>query len=116
MYAMNCTRLDIAYVVGRLSRYTSNPSKEHWHDVKQVLKYLKGTMHYCLKYSGDPSVLEGYTYASWVTYVEGFLSHVKGHIMHYKCLAYGHQFRHEFCYIHNIILPRSLTLNHPSIL
>ena len=29
MYAMTCTRLDIAYAVGRLSRYTSNPNKEH---------------------------------------------------------------------------------------
>lgn len=29
MYLMNCTRPDIAYVVGRLSRYTQCPSKEH---------------------------------------------------------------------------------------
>ena len=27
-------------------------------------------MNYCLTYSGDPYVLEGYTDASWVTYVE----------------------------------------------
>jgi len=27
---MNYTQLDIAYVVSRLSRYTHNPSKEHW--------------------------------------------------------------------------------------
>ena len=74
MYAMTCTRPDIAYAVGRLSRYTSNPSKEHWHAVKRVLKYLKGTMNYCLTYSGDPSVLEGYTDASWVTYVEDHAS------------------------------------------
>jgi len=70
MYVMTCTRPDIAYDVGRLSRYTSNPSKEHLHTVKRVLKYLKGTMNYCLTYSGDPSVLEGYTDASWGTYVE----------------------------------------------
>jgi hypothetical protein len=74
MYAMTCTRPDIAYAVGRLSRYTSNPSKEHWHAVKRVLKYLKGTMNYCLTYSGEPSVLEGYTDASWVTYVEDHAS------------------------------------------
>nr|GEX69899.1 zinc finger, CCHC-type [Tanacetum cinerariifolium] len=29
MYAMNCTRPDIAFVVGKLSRYTSNPSTQH---------------------------------------------------------------------------------------
>ena len=30
MYAMISTRPDIAYVVGKLSRYTSNPSSHHW--------------------------------------------------------------------------------------
>lgn len=57
MYAMTCTRPDIAYVVGRLSWYTSNPSKDHWHATNRVLKYLKGTINYTLTYSGYPSVL-----------------------------------------------------------
>ena len=35
MYAMTSTRLDIAYAVGRLSRYTSNPSTQHW----QVIRF-----------------------------------------------------------------------------
>ncbi|GKE61728.1 hypothetical protein Tco_1512095, partial [Tanacetum coccineum] len=30
MYAMISTRPDIAYAVGRLSRFTSNPSRQHW--------------------------------------------------------------------------------------
>src|SRR3954464_10350928 len=30
MFLMNCTRPDIAYAVSRLSRYTHNPSKDHW--------------------------------------------------------------------------------------
>jgi len=59
MYEMTCTRPDIAYAMGRLSRYICNPSKYHWH-VPRVLKYLKGTMN-C---SGYPSVLEGYTNVS----------------------------------------------------
>ena len=29
-YATNCTRPDIAYAVGVLSRFTSKPSKDHW--------------------------------------------------------------------------------------
>ena len=29
MYLINCTRLDIAYSVSRLSRYTSNPNATH---------------------------------------------------------------------------------------
>nr|KAJ0218783.1 hypothetical protein LSAT_V11C300120880 [Lactuca sativa] len=59
MYAMISTRPDIAYVMGRLSRYTSNPSSHHWQAVSRVFKYLKGTMNYGLTYSGYPSVLEG---------------------------------------------------------
>ena len=29
-YATDCTRSDIAYIVGVLSRFTSKPSKYHW--------------------------------------------------------------------------------------
>nr|KAJ0208948.1 hypothetical protein LSAT_V11C400218260 [Lactuca sativa] len=66
MYAMISTRTDIAYDVGRISRYTSNPSSHHWQAVSRVFKYLKGTMNYGLTYSGYPSVLEGYSDASWI--------------------------------------------------
>jgi hypothetical protein len=34
MYAMVCTRPDIAHTVGVVSRYMNNPSKEHWEAVK----------------------------------------------------------------------------------
>ncbi|GKA28876.1 zinc finger, CCHC-type containing protein [Tanacetum coccineum] len=33
MYAMTCTRPDIAFVVGKLSRYTSNPDTQHWQTI-----------------------------------------------------------------------------------
>ncbi|GJV48735.1 zinc finger, CCHC-type containing protein [Tanacetum coccineum] len=74
MYAMTCTRPDIAYAVGRLSRHTSSPGKEHWDAVNRVFKYLKKTMDYGLEYNGDPSVLEGYTDASWITDQEDYAS------------------------------------------
>nr|GEU54217.1 hypothetical protein [Tanacetum cinerariifolium] len=67
MYAMTSTRLDIAYVVDKLSRYTSNLSTHLWHAVMMVFKYLKKTMDYGLSYVGFPSVLEGYSDASWIT-------------------------------------------------
>ncbi|GJW59121.1 hypothetical protein Tco_0105852, partial [Tanacetum coccineum] len=38
MYAMTCTRLDIAFEVGKLSSYTSNPSYYHWQVVERKLK------------------------------------------------------------------------------
>ncbi|GKC52361.1 hypothetical protein Tco_1075106 [Tanacetum coccineum] len=40
MYVMTCTRPDIAFVVGKLSRYTSNPGTQHWQAIQMVLKYL----------------------------------------------------------------------------
>ncbi|GKB36575.1 zinc finger, CCHC-type containing protein [Tanacetum coccineum] len=70
MYAMTCTRPDIAFAVGKLSRYTSNPGTQHWQAIQRVLKYLKKTMDYRLVYSGYPSVLEGYTDASWISNTE----------------------------------------------
>ncbi|GJW11034.1 zinc finger, CCHC-type containing protein [Tanacetum coccineum] len=70
MYAMTSTRLDIAYAVGKLSRFTSNPSRQHWQAITRVFKYLKGTMNYGLSYMGYPSVLEGYSDASWINHVE----------------------------------------------
>ncbi|GJU80526.1 hypothetical protein Tco_1282891 [Tanacetum coccineum] len=64
------TRPDIAYAVGRLSRFTSNPSRQHWKAITRVFKYLRGTMNYGLSYMGYPSVLEGYSDASWINHVE----------------------------------------------
>nr|GEZ42665.1 zinc finger, CCHC-type [Tanacetum cinerariifolium] len=58
MYVMTCTRPDIVFVVGKLSRYTSNPGTQHWQAIQRVLKYLKKTMNYRLTYTGYPSVLE----------------------------------------------------------
>ncbi|KAH9678731.1 hypothetical protein KPL71_025836 [Citrus sinensis] len=42
MYAMVCTRPDVAYVIGLVSRFMGNPGKEHW-EAKWLLRYLKGT-------------------------------------------------------------------------
>ncbi|GKB07355.1 hypothetical protein Tco_0835639 [Tanacetum coccineum] len=67
MYAMTCTRPDIAFPVDKLSRYTSNPGTQHLQAIQRVLKYLKKTMDYRLTYTGYPSVLEGYTDASWIS-------------------------------------------------
>ncbi|GJW62729.1 zinc finger, CCHC-type containing protein, partial [Tanacetum coccineum] len=70
MYAMTCTRPDIAFVVGKLSRYTSNPGTQHWQAIQRVLKYLKKTIDYRLIYTGYLLVLEGYTDASWISNTE----------------------------------------------
>ena len=50
MYAQVCTRPDIAFVVGVLGRYLSNPGLQHWKAVKRVMRYLKRTKGYMLTY------------------------------------------------------------------
>ena len=55
MYLAISTRPDIAYAVGVLSRFSSNPGMAHWTAVKHLFRYLKGTMDYKLTYRPDPS-------------------------------------------------------------
>ncbi|KAG7532793.1 Reverse transcriptase RNA-dependent DNA polymerase [Arabidopsis thaliana x Arabidopsis arenosa] len=54
MYAMIGTRPDLAYPVGVISRFMSNPIKEHWLAVKWVLRYIKGTLDIKLCYQKNP--------------------------------------------------------------
>ena len=47
--------------MGVVSRFLANPGKQHWQAVKWILRYLKGTSHYCLCFGHDETVLEGFT-------------------------------------------------------
>ncbi|KAL4340454.1 hypothetical protein GQ457_08G012720 [Hibiscus cannabinus] len=62
MYAQVCTRPDIAFAVGMLGRYQSNPGIDHWRAAKKVLRYLKGTKEYMLTYKrSDHLEVVGYS-------------------------------------------------------
>ena len=66
MYAMICTRPDICYAVGLVSRYKSNPGQKHWMAVKRILRYLKGTSDYMLCYQRKKYLrLISYSDADW---------------------------------------------------
>src|SRR6266542_1752883 len=43
MYAMLCTRPDVAHAISLTSRYQSDPGLEHWAAVKNIFKYLRRT-------------------------------------------------------------------------
>ncbi|KAL4037707.1 hypothetical protein IC575_001307 [Cucumis melo] len=60
MYAMLCTRPDICYSVRIVSRYQSNPGRDHWTVVKNILKCLRRTKDYLLVYSSKDLILTGY--------------------------------------------------------
>ena len=49
-YATDCIKLDIAYAVRVLRRFTSKPSKDHWLAIEQVMRYIIGTKSYGLFY------------------------------------------------------------------
>jgi len=66
MYAMVCTRPNIALVVGTVSQFLSNPHKEHWNDVKWILRYPCGTGDLRLCFGGDKPTLMGYSYLNMV--------------------------------------------------
>ncbi|CAM8966946.1 unnamed protein product [Rhodiola kirilowii] len=56
MYAMLCTRPDLGFAISVLSRYMSNPGKQHWEAMKYLLKYLVGTNKLGLCYANhEPS-------------------------------------------------------------
>ncbi|XP_070010731.1 secreted RxLR effector protein 161-like [Nicotiana tabacum] len=61
MYVILCTRPDICFAVGIVSRFQSNPGREHWTAIRHIIKYLKRTRDYMLVYhSGDLAPI-GYT-------------------------------------------------------
>ncbi|GJR28224.1 retrotransposon protein, putative, ty1-copia subclass [Tanacetum coccineum] len=43
MYAVRCTRPDVAFAQNMTSRFQQNPGEEHWTAVKNILKYLRNT-------------------------------------------------------------------------
>ncbi|KAJ4714843.1 Retrovirus-related Pol polyprotein from transposon TNT 1-94 [Melia azedarach] len=57
MYAMVCTRPDLAQSVSVVSRFMGEPGKEHWQAVKRIFRYLKGTFDVGLIYRGDTQCL-----------------------------------------------------------
>ncbi|XP_047341812.1 secreted RxLR effector protein 161-like [Impatiens glandulifera] len=57
MYAMVCTRPDLAQAVSVVSRFMVQPGKEHWQVVKRILRYLRRTFDVGLIYGGDTQCL-----------------------------------------------------------
>jgi len=53
MYAMLCTRPDVAYALSVASRYQSNPREAHWVAAKNILKYFRRTKDKFLVYGGE---------------------------------------------------------------
>jgi len=48
---LTTSRPYISFNFGILSIFMQNPCESHWSYVKRVLRYLKGTQHFRLKYT-----------------------------------------------------------------
>ena len=57
MYAMVCTRPDLAHAVSVVNRFMGEPGNEHWQAVKRIFRYLRGTSDVGLIYGGDTKCL-----------------------------------------------------------
>jgi hypothetical protein len=67
MYAMVCSRPDLSYAMSLVSRYMSNPGKEHWRTVQWIFRYLRGITNFCLKFDRTDKGLIGYVDSDYAT-------------------------------------------------
>ncbi|KAE9312992.1 hypothetical protein PR003_g19619 [Phytophthora rubi] len=73
MYLATCTRPDLAYALGQLSRFVSKPTTKHVGALKRVLRYLVGTTEYGIRYLKGPAdgnaaiVLQGFCDSDWAS-------------------------------------------------
>ena len=65
MYLTNM-RLDIFFPVNTLSQFLTNPRNVHLNVVKHIMRYLRGTINYGLKYESNQKInLEGDVDSDW---------------------------------------------------
>jgi hypothetical protein len=65
MYLIH-TRPDICFAVSALSQFMSEPRHRHWIAAKHVLRYLRGSIAYGLRYTSSGGVLlHGYADSDW---------------------------------------------------
>jgi len=66
---LTCTRPDICYVVGLVSRYMESPQQVHLQVVKRITRYIKGTTTFGLFYSSSKKIeIVRYSDSDWGEY------------------------------------------------
>ena len=67
VWSLTKTRPDIAFAVGNVARFCSEPTEVHWSAVKRIMRYLKGTQDLGLLYHKHSTALSciGYADADW---------------------------------------------------
>lgn len=63
---MVCTGLDIAQVVGVVSKYMMNLGRTHWTTMKWIFRYMRGIFGAIICYNGQNLNLVGFMNADFV--------------------------------------------------
>ncbi|XP_075515339.1 secreted RxLR effector protein 161-like [Primulina tabacum] len=94
MYAMICTRPDLAYAVSLVSRYISKPGRNHWEAMKWIFRYLRGTLGVGLLYGKrkeSTEVIEGHVDADYAGCLDSrrlltcYVFKYHGNVVSWKC-------------------------------
>ena len=65
IYVMIGIRLNIAYAILIISRYSSNPNKAYYRTLIRIFKYLKGIRGIALLYEGNVIEIIGFINVNW---------------------------------------------------
>lgn len=66
MYIAVCTRPDIAHTCSQLGQFSNCFDKNHWLAAKRVLRYLSGTIDYCLCFQNSKNMhINAFADADW---------------------------------------------------
>ncbi|GKV19982.1 hypothetical protein SLEP1_g30168 [Rubroshorea leprosula] len=64
---LTITRVDICHAINKVCQFMQSSTLTHLRQVKRILRYIKGTLHYGLWfYSNSPLSLTGFCDADWV--------------------------------------------------
>ena len=96
MYTMVCTWPNIAHVVGVVSKFMSNPRKEHWAAIKWIIWYLKGTSRVSLCFGLGEPMLDGYIDANMSGDIDSSKS-ISGYLMTFSGGASSWQSKLQKC-------------------
>ena len=67
MYLSVCTRPDICHTLSYLSQFNKSHGIEHWKAAKRVLRYLKGSLDFKLKFEKTGKPIYGFVDSDWAS-------------------------------------------------
>lgn len=91
LFLVQGTRPDLAFAVSDVSRFNKSHGVAHWTAVKRILRYLKGTIEYRIKYKFSNEPINGFVDADWASDVDerrsctGWLFKLAGGAVSWSC-------------------------------